>query len=142
MLEQKWQISLFATEKQEIDWANTPNQGALRCVPLSRLTEYTLAVKMVRSTIFEPMEPLTIVLLQQIDILGASPNWLGRPYWPSGAACYGQVNARSRSWVLNIAQFSSLSKPCKSTNIIRTFLLRSNHPLPAWLFARAFGMMF
>jgi hypothetical protein len=28
------------------------------------------------------MGPLTIVLLQQIDILGASPNWLGRPYWP------------------------------------------------------------
>jgi hypothetical protein len=26
--------------------------------------------------------------LQQIDILGASPNWPGRPYWPSGTACY------------------------------------------------------
>jgi hypothetical protein len=29
----KWQISLFATQKEENDWANTPNQGALRCVP-------------------------------------------------------------------------------------------------------------
>jgi hypothetical protein len=47
MLEQKWQISLFATQKQENDWANTPNQGALRCVPpapLSRLAGYALAV--------------------------------------------------------------------------------------------------
>jgi hypothetical protein len=26
-------ISLFATQKQENDWAITPNQGALRCVP-------------------------------------------------------------------------------------------------------------
>jgi hypothetical protein len=34
------------------------------------------------------------------------------------------------------------SKPCKSTAIIRTFLLRSNHPLPAWLFANAFGVAF
>jgi hypothetical protein len=33
----------------------------------------------VRGIIFEPREPLTIVLLQQIAILGASPNGLGRP---------------------------------------------------------------
>jgi hypothetical protein len=47
MLEQKWQNSLFATQKQENDWVYTPNQGALRCVPpvpLSRLAGYALAV--------------------------------------------------------------------------------------------------
>jgi hypothetical protein len=48
MLEQKWQNSLFATQKQENDWVYTPNQGALRCVPplppsLSRLAGYALA---------------------------------------------------------------------------------------------------
>ena len=48
MLEQKWQNSLFATQKQENDWVYTPNQGALRCVPpapLSRLAGYALAVQ-------------------------------------------------------------------------------------------------
>jgi hypothetical protein len=48
MLEQKWQNSLFATQKQENDWVYTPNQGALRCVPpapLSRLAGYALAVR-------------------------------------------------------------------------------------------------
>jgi hypothetical protein len=50
----------------------------------------------VRSTIFEPIKPLTAVLLQQIDVLlGASPNWLGLRYRPSpGTACSGQVDRR------------------------------------------------
>jgi hypothetical protein len=33
-----------------------------------------LRAKKVRGIIFEPIKPLTIVILQQIDILGASPN--------------------------------------------------------------------
>ena len=48
MFDQKWQISLFATQKQENDWVYTPNQGALRCAPpgpLSRLPGYPLAVR-------------------------------------------------------------------------------------------------
>ena len=48
MLEQKWQNSLFATQKQENDWVYTPNQGALRCAPpapLSRLAGCALAVQ-------------------------------------------------------------------------------------------------
>ena len=47
MPEQKWQNSLFATQKQENGWVYTPNQGALRCVPpapLSRLAGHALAV--------------------------------------------------------------------------------------------------
>ena len=59
MLEQKWQNSLFATQKQENDWVYTPNQGALRCVPpapLSRLAGYALAVCPKR-TIFWPIWP-------------------------------------------------------------------------------------
>jgi hypothetical protein len=35
MLEQKWQISLFATQKEENDWANTPNQALYAVSPLS-----------------------------------------------------------------------------------------------------------
>jgi hypothetical protein len=34
---------------------------------------------------------------------------------------------------VSIVQFSPLSKPCKPTTMTRAFLLRSNHPLPAWL---------
>jgi hypothetical protein len=51
MFEQKWQNSLFATQKQENDWVYTPNQGALRCAPpapLSRLAGYALAVNRTR----------------------------------------------------------------------------------------------
>jgi hypothetical protein len=47
MLEQKWQKFLFLRQKQENDWAKSPNEGALRCVtpaPLSRLAGYALAV--------------------------------------------------------------------------------------------------
>ena len=61
MLEQKWQNSLFATQKQENDWVYTPNQGALRCVPpapLSRLAGCALAVVMIRTfTTIEDLNP-------------------------------------------------------------------------------------
>jgi hypothetical protein len=55
-----------------------------------------------RGIIFEPIKPLTAVLLQQIDILGASPNWLGRPYWPSGTACYGWTEPRPGGLTLRL----------------------------------------
>jgi hypothetical protein len=50
-----------------------------------------------------PQPSLLMICCQQFDILGASPNWLGRPYWPSGAACYRHVDVRTRSWALSAA---------------------------------------
>jgi hypothetical protein len=90
MLKQKWQNSLFATQKQENDWVYTPNQGALRCVPpapLSRLAGCAPAV------LSEPVGATT----RNIDLLVSSSRlllFINKPANPTGKRNYNPLPHR------------------------------------------------
>jgi hypothetical protein len=79
-----------------LDWIHGLRMAvASSVVVLSSTNHQSVLVraKKVRSIIFAPMHEAS-----NYCTFAASPVWLGRPYRPSGAACYGQVNARSWSW--------------------------------------------